>query len=206
MPFTSYSELKTQVANKIHRSLTDSITGGSIEDAIEDAIALAESEMQVDCKLVDFESDVSITVTSGSGTLPTGFLGFRSLYWNGDTKQGMSPVSPAYFDTLRNNTGGYPSFYAVSGSTLRVNEEATGTAIGIAHVRFTQLSNSDTSNTLLTNHPDAYLYGAIKHMAFHVQDDALLQKAGILFNAAKERIKSNNSDRKHAGPLQVRAR
>lgn len=206
MPFTSFSELKTQVANKIHRSLTDSITGGTIEDAIEDAIALAESELQTNCKLVEFESDVSITVTSGSGDLPSGFLGFRSLYWNGDTKYTLSPVSAAYFDGLRNSTGDTPSFYTVSGSTLRVNEGATGTAAGIANVRFTALSDANTSNALLTNHPDAYLYGAIKHMAFHVQDDSLLQKAGILFNAAKDRITSNNKDRKHAGPLQVRAR
>lgn len=206
MPFTTFSELKTQVANKLHRSLTDSITGGTIEDAIEDAIALAEAEMQIDCKLVEFESDASITVTAGSGTLPTGFLGFRALYWNGDTKHPLYPTAPGHFDSLRNQTGDYPSFYTVSGSTLRVNEEATGTAAGIAQVRFTALSDSNTSNALLTNHPDAYLYGAIKHMGFHVQDDGLLQKAGVMFNAAKDRITSNNKDRKHAGPLQVRAR
>jgi hypothetical protein len=206
VPFTTYSELKTAVAGKIHRELTDSISGGTIDDAIEDAIALAEAEMQTDCKLVDFETDSSIVVTAGSGSLPTGFLGFRSLYWDGDTKQPMSPVSPAYFDGLRNDSGGYPHFYAISGSTLRVNEGATGTAIGMAHIRFTPLSDSNTSNALLTNHPDAYLYGTIKHMAFHVQDDSLLQKAGMMFNAAKDRITSNNKDRKHAGPLTVRPR
>jgi hypothetical protein len=198
VPFTTYSELKTAIAGKLFRD--------DLEDEIEDAIALAEAEMQLDCKLVDFESDVSITVTSGSGPLPTGYLGFRSLYWNGDTKRPMSPVPPAYFDRLRNESGDYPSYYFVSGSTLRVNEGATGTAAGVALVRFTPLSDSATSNALLTNHPDAYLYGAIKHMGFHVMDDGLMQKAGLLFNAAKARITSNNADRKHAGPLQVRPR
>lgn len=198
MPFSTYSELKTAIADKLHRD--------DLEDEIEDSIALAEAEMQVDCKLVEFEADSSITVTSGSGTLPTGFLGFRSVYWNGDTRYPITYVSPSSFDSRRNSTGGIPSFYTISGSTLRVDEEANGTAIGVANVRFTPLSDSNTSNSLLTNHPDAYLYGALKHMGVQVVDQNLLQTAGILFNAAKERIKTNNKDRKHAGPLQVRPR
>jgi hypothetical protein len=198
VPFTTFSELKTAIASKLHRD--------DLEDEIEDAIALAETEMQVDCKLVEFETDSSITITSGSGTLPTGFLGFRSVYWNGDTKQPLFPAAPGYFDALRNNTGGSPSVYVISGSTIRLNEEASGTAVGIARVRFTPLSDSNTSNDLLTNHPDAYLYGALKHMAIHIVDGGLLEKAGILFNAAKGRIKTNNQDRRYAGPLEVRAR
>lgn len=201
MPITSYSELQDAVASLRHRAGDTTYTS-----EVETFIALCESEMQIRLKLVEFETDASITVTGGSGPLPTGFLGFRSIYWNGDTKSPLYYKSPAEFDALRNNSGGTPSFYTVSGSTLRVNEEATGTAIGVANVRFTALSDSDPSNSILTNFPDAYLYGTAKHSAIWEEDDNAVQKYGLLFNAACDRIKSNNQDRKYAGPLQVRAR
>lgn len=197
MPFSSYAELQTSVADTLH---ADDLTSD-----IQDCIALAEAEMQVECKLVEFESDASIAVTDGSGSLPSGFLGMRSAYWNGDTKSPLSYVAPARFDALRNNSGGTPSFYTISGSTIRVDEGATGTIVGMVHARFTALSDSNPSNAILTNYPDAYLYGTLKHLAIRTDDDALLQKTGVMFNAAKERIKKDNKDRKHAGPLTVRA-
>jgi hypothetical protein len=195
---STYSDLQDAVASELHR---DDLT-----DEIQRSIALAESEMQIDCKLVEFESDATITVTSGSGPLPTGFLGMRSAYWNGDTSKALRYIPPPEFDSLRNVTGGTPAYYTVSGSTLRVNEGGTGSVVGMVNTRFTALSDSNTTNALLTNHPDAYLYGTLKHAAVHTRDTELMQTAGLLFNAAKERIKTNNKDRKYAGPLQVRAR
>lgn len=198
MPLSNYTELKAAVADIANRT--------DLTNQIVDAISLAEAEMQVDCKLIEFEADSSITITSGSGSLPTGFLGFRSAYWNGDTKQPLSLVPPAFLDTLRNMTGGTPSFYVISGSTIRVNQEASGTVVGMANIRFTALSGSVASNAILASFPNAYLYGALKHLAVVMEDDAKLQKFGLMFNAEKERITRNNNARKHAGPLQVRPR
>jgi hypothetical protein len=201
VPITSYDELQDAVASLRHRTGDTTYTS-----EVPTFIALCESEMQIRLKLMEFETDASVTVTDGSGDLPAGFLGFRTLYWNGDTKSPLYYKSPAEFDALRNNTGNTPAFYTISGSTLRLTEGATGTAIGVANVRFTTLSDSDTSNAILTNFPDAYLYGSAKHSAVWEEDDPAVQKYGILFNAACDRIEANNKDRKHAGPLQVRAR
>ena len=195
MPFSTYTELKAAVADVANRT--------DLTNQIIDAIALAEAEMQVDCKLVEFESDSSIAVTSGSGTLPTGFLGFRSCYWNGNPKQALVYIAPNRFDALRNNSGDTPSFYTISGSTIRVNEGATGTVVGMANIRFTALSGSNASNAILANFPTAYLYGALKHLATVTQDDNALQKFGTMFNAEKARIMKNNTERKWSGPLAV---
>lgn len=195
MAISTYAELQSLVASRLHR--TDLTT------EIQDAIRLAEAEMQVDCKLVEFESTATITVTSGSGSLPANFVGMRSIYWDDDTDHVLTYIPPDVFDSLRNSTGGEPYEYTISGSTLRVTEGATGSAVATYHAKFTALA--DGTNSLLTNHPDAYLYGTLKHIAIHTRDTELLQLAGTLFNAAKDRITSNNKDRKHAGPLQVRA-
>jgi hypothetical protein len=197
MPFSTWTELKAKVASDYKR---DDLTA-----EIVDAIALAEAEMQVECKLVEFETDSSISITAGSGPLPTGFLGMRAAYWDGNLKTPLKYVTPDRFDSLRNNSGDTPAFYTISGSTIRVNEGATGTVKAVSNVRFTPLSVSTATNDILTNFPNAYLYGSLKHLAIVTQDDASLQKYGLLFNAAMESIKTNNKERKYAGPLQVRA-
>lgn len=198
MSVASFSDLKTAVASFLHR---DDLTS-----TIPDFITLAESELQIRCKLMEFESTATIVLSSGSGTLPTDFVGMRSLYWDGNTKQALTYISPDRFDSLRNNSGGTPGFYTISGTTLRLNEGASGNAIATYNARFTVLSDSNTTNSLLTNYPDAYLYGALKHACIYTQDDAGIQKYGVLFNAACDRVISNNKDRKYAGPLQVRPR
>lgn len=201
MPFSTYAELQTAVASTRHRTGDTTFT-----DQVEDFIALCEAEMQRKLKLVEFEATGSIAVTAGSGSLPADFVGMRSVYWDGDTKRSLESIAPARFDALRNNSGDLPSFYCISGSTLRVNEGATGTAIATYNAKFSALSDSNTTNSLLTTHPDVYLYGTLKHACVWQEDDAGVVKYGTLFNAACEQIKTNNTDRKYAGPLQVRAR
>lgn len=198
MPFSTFAELKTVIADRLHDD--------GLDDEIEDAISLCEAEMQRDLKLVEFEATGSITVTSGSGDLPADFVGMRAVYWDGNTSKALEYVAPAKFDSLRNISGGQPAFYTISGSTIRVNQGADGTAVATYLAKFTALSDSNTSNSLLASHPDSYLYGTLKHMAVHTRDTELLQLAGTMFNAAKGGIKTNNQDRKYAGPLQVRAR
>ena len=198
MPLSTYTELKAAVADLANRT--------DLTNQIINAITLAEAEMQADCKLMEFEADSSITITAGVGNLPAGFLGMRAAYWDGNPKQALTYTTPDRFNALRNNTGDTPSYYTFSGSTIRVNEGATGTLIAMCNIRFTALSGSNATNAILTSFPNAYLYGALKHLAVVTEDDAKLQKFGLLFNAEKERINKNNKDRKYGGPLQVRAR
>ena len=187
-------------------AVADTINRTDLTAQIVDAITLAETEMQVDCKLIEFESDSSIVITAGSGTLPTGFLWMRAAYWDGNLDTPLIYVAPDRFNAMRNNTGDTPRYYTISGTTIRVNEGATGTLIAVCNVRFSPLSGSVASNALLANFPTAYLYGALKHLAVITEDDAKLQKFGVMFNAEKQRIMANNADRKWAGPLEVKPR
>jgi hypothetical protein len=198
MPFSTYTELKAAVADLANRT--------DLTNQIIDAISLAEMEMQVDCKIMELESDSSIVITSGSGPLPTGFLGMRAAYWDGSLDYPLSYVTPDRFNSMRNNSGDIPTSYTISGTTIRLNEGATGTLRAMCNVRFTPLSGSVASNDILANFPNAYLYGALKHLAVVTEDDAKVQKFGMIFEAEKTRIKSNNKERKYAGPLQVRPR
>jgi hypothetical protein len=168
-------------------------------------VALAEAAMQVECKMVEFEGTATITITAGVGTVPTDFLGMRSIYWNGDLKRPLTYISPDKFDALRNDSG-TPSYYTISGTTIRLAPSATGSAITTYHARFSPISASNETNAIITNFPDAYLFGTLVQIALWAEDDAKAQKYTQLFGGAIDRIKKNNSERKWAGPLTVRPR
>jgi hypothetical protein len=193
-----YDSLQLGVAAWLHR---DDLTA-----SIPDFIALAEADMNVRCKLVDFETTASITITSGFGTLPTGFIGMRSIYWDSDPDYPLIYVTPEKFDDLRGNDSGDAYYYTISGTTVRTTPMGSGTAVATYLSQFTSLSGSNETNSLLSNFPDAYLYGACHHGCVYTNDDPNAQKYLGLFNSAIERINQNNADKKWAGPLAVRTR
>lgn len=198
MALDTYTGLKAAVADLANR--TDLTT------QIVDCIALAEAEMQADCKLLEFETTATVTITAGIGALPTGYVAMRSVYWDGDPDRPISYVTPDVYDALRANDSGDGYYYTITGSSIKTTPMGAGSIVCTYSARFTALSGSVASNAILTNFPNAYLYGALKHLSIVTEDDAKLQKFGLLFNAEKERINKNNQDRKYAGPLQVRTR
>jgi hypothetical protein len=130
----------------------------------------------------------------------------RSVYWVGSPNRDIRYISPDLFDSYRVNDSGDGYYYTIIGSSIYTTPMGSGSVVCTYIARFTALSGSNATNAILTNFPNAYLYGALKHLAIVTDDDAKLQKFGILFNAEKDRINKNNQDRKYGGVLQVRAR
>jgi len=194
---TTYTNLQTEIANWLHR---DNLTA-----EIPDFIALCEATLQVRCKLVEFESTATVTITSGVGTLPTGFVGMRSVYWNDSLAQPLQYITPEQFDAMRSWGEGDTYFYTISGSTIRTSNTETGSVIMTYYAKFVPLSGSNASNAILASFPDAYLYGSLVQACIYQMDDAGAAKYSSLFSGAIDRINENNEARKYAGAtLQVR--
>lgn len=176
-------------------------------DNTSDFVALAEARIQADAKLLEFETTATVTITSGAGTLPTGFVGMRSVYWDGSPDRPLSYINPEQYDALRGNDSGDGYYYTITGSSIKTTPMGGGSVVCTYSARFTALSSSNTSNAILTSFPDVYLFGSLIYAAVHTKDEADMQKYGHLFNAAMERLNRNNEDRKYAGStLQVRTR
>ena len=195
MPITTYAELKTALANWSKRS--------DLTTQLGDFIALAESDMQVRLKLVDFEDVSTVAVTNGVGSVPTGFNGARSAYWDGNLDAPVRYLPPSQFDANR-NASGVPQFFTVVGSDLLTSPSNTGNLVVTHKTRFTPLSDVATSNVILSNYPEAYLHGSLAQLFVYVFDTQMAQLHGGLFDNAISRIVKDNADRKYAGPLQVR--
>jgi hypothetical protein len=196
MSITTFTELKTAMGNWAHRDVD--------ADRFAEMIALCEADLQVRAKLVDFEASAAVAIVAGSGDLPAGFAGMRSIYWDGNTETPLEYVAPARFDGLRNSTGGTPNFYMISGSKLYVNEGVTGSAVMTYSAKFTALSGANASNAILVSYPDAYLYGSLYQLFLWEEDDTKAKKYLALFDAAIARITKQNKARKYAGRLAVR--
>ncbi len=165
---TTYATLQTAVASVMHRDdLTAEIPGG---------IALCESEMQRKLETADQESTSTLTVAAGASTvaLPTGFIGERRLRQNyGGAFRTLYPTSLSQPGSQVESLGGWAQNISIQGSTLVITPTPTEaqTLFLDYYAKFTPLSNSNTTNWIITAWPDVYLYGALKHMGVYVGAD-----------------------------------
>ena len=196
MSISTYSELQTAVASWAHRS--------DLTSLIPDFIALCEADLAIRCKLVDLEGTASIAVTSGTGALPADYAGFRAAKWDGNPGRPLTYLTPDALNTVAQD--GLPEFYSITGASVKVAPGGSGTLVLTYHAKLTALSNLNTTNTLLTRYPDAYLHGTLLQAGVWARDTEAIGLHSGLYEAAVARIKTDNQQRKYPGPLQVRPR
>jgi hypothetical protein len=166
MAISTYAELQSAIASWLHRT--------DLTAVIPDFIDLCEASMQRNLKVGDQETTATLSLTSsGTVALPTGYNGARRLrYFDGSVYQDISFVDlvPSDYDGV---TASRPVVAVVVGSnlTIRPIPDQTYTATLDYYAKFTPLSTTDTSNWILTSHPDAYLYGTLLQSAPYVGTD-----------------------------------
>lgn len=196
MSIATYTELQTSIKNWSKRTDLDAL--------IPDFIMQAEVAMQTTAKLADTDTTATVSVSNGVGALPTGFLGARSAYWDGDMSRKLTYITPGQFDALRNNSGS-ASYFTVIGTSIYVSPSNTGNLVLTYRKKFTPLSSTNISNEILIDYPDAYLHGALAQLFAYVMDNGRADYHGSLFATAVGRIKEDMNDKKYSGSMQVRA-
>ena len=196
MALSTYTELKAAVASWLHR--TDLTT------EIIDFIALAEADMQVRAKLGQWDTSATVTLTTGSGALPTDFAHANSVKYAVDDYT-LDFLPMARFDAVAaDDESGSPICYTIRGANLLVYPRYTGDVTLAYTARFTQLSGSVSTNSILALFPDTYLNGSLAFACAWLQDDAQAQKYGGLFDQAIGRIRKYMLDYKYPDTLQMR--
>lgn len=192
---TSYSTLKSEIADFAERN--------DLTSVIDTFIDFCEAEMQRELKLLEFETTGTVTVTSGSGTLPTGFTSARALSWDGDNDRPLRYATPDRLNSVNASNPSLVHYYTITGDTIKFADDSTGTLNITYMAKFTPLSDSNTSNAILASHPAAYLYGSLKHLSVYLKDVEGAAGYDSLFQSELVKIKKDNNDKKWAGPLQV---
>ena len=204
MALTTYTELKTSIADWLNRSdLTTEIA--------EDFIVLTEADFNSKLRVRSMIAQVSITVDAETEALPADFLQIRDFYTlSGQTKTPLVYTTPAQMDTTTGtSTTGKPTTFTILGDTIRFSPkpDATYTAVMNYFKRFSPLSSSVTTNFILTNHPAIYLYGALFHAANFLGgiNPQQVQTWQLMYSTAMERLELNDREDEYNGsPLQVR--
>jgi hypothetical protein len=200
MAISTYSELKTAIANWLDRS--------DLTDVIPDFIALAETRHKRDFKIRRMETRVTANTIADTEyyTLPDDYIAMRNIKLNTDTKTPLEFLTPEIMDRLQAGSSvGKPKAYSIKGNTIQLRPIPDGVyEIEIAYYKtFAALSDSNTTNDMLTHHPDAYLYGALVEAEPYLQNDKRIQVWQGFYDRAKEDIiKSNERDR-HSGTAPV---
>lgn len=188
MALSTYSELKASIADWMKRS--------DLGTVIPDFISLAEMDMLYRLRLVEFETTGTVTMTAGVGSLPTGFLNLRSVAMDGYGQ--LRYLSPSRFDDyLVNNSSGDGVYYTITGDSIKTAPPTTGTLDVVYSAKFTPLSDTNTTNAVLTNFPNAYLFGSLAQGDIYIRKDPSLNMAK--YNEAIQRILEANHYRKYAG-------
>jgi len=204
MALTSYSTLKTAIANWLNRTdLTDEID--------DDFIKLAEADFNSKLRIRKMIDQSSFTIDTETEALPTGYLQVRDMYiLSGNTKYPLTYQTPSQMDsTVGTSTTGRPSSFTILGDTFRFSPKPDGsyTAYLNYYKAFDTLSDTNTTNYILTTHPAIYLYGSLFHAANFLGgiNPQQVQTWQQMFATAMERLELNDREDQVSGsPLQVR--
>ena len=195
MSITTYSELKTAIANWLNRDDLTSVIG--------DFISLTEADMDRKIRHWRMEQRATANIDARYTQLPQGFMEAVRFHLDVDERP-IDLVTPVYMQTKRQgnaDTTGRPQVYSVIAGQIEVwpTPDATYTGELYYYARTTPLDDSNTSNWILDHFPDAYLYGALVHSAPYLVDDARAQVWASLYQNAIDGINGNNERAKFGG-------
>lgn len=192
----NYTDLKDSIASYLHRS--------DLTSMIPEFIADAEARIYNELRIKAMEASYSQAVSSGSVTLPTGFLEWINLYVDGDSAQKLTRKDPEWIYTNypARNGAGKPVFFAREGESLIFGPYAGAYTInGRYYKRLTALSASNTTNWFTENEPALLRYGALCEAAPYMINDERIPIWEGKYQAAKARIQKTDRDESTSGSL-----
>lgn len=170
-------------------------------DRVEEFIALGEAELNRRLRVRDMEASTDLSITAGTRevALPTRFLGARRLYLDGSPVTRLKYQAPTDFWTkwISSETG-KPVGFTIEGDNIVLGPSPDTTYTGklLYWQGFPPLSDSQTTNDLLTNHPDAYLAAALFWaFTFKEEDSNIIKWKGILDGIIDSMELSDKRDR-----------
>lgn len=203
MPIASYSELTTELAAWLNRA--------DLSARIPTFIRLFEARMNRLLRDPEMDATVTQPMVAGSATysLPDDFRSARTVYIASNPRVMLEPMSPqalraAYTDSENSD----PLAYAIIGSAivLAPTPAATGTLTMVYHREIPALTSTATTNWLLEDHPDAYLFGSLcMAEAYLKDDDRLAVWKSAWDEVVAEMQRDANRRRLPGGPLASRA-
>lgn len=198
MAIGTYAELQTAVGNWIGN-------GGAVSSArIVEGIALAEAKINRKLRTLDMVTkNATYSITGEYVAVPSNFGGVKTFYLNTAPQYNLQAMSEEQLTDFL-GTSERPRYYTIQGSNFRFAPvpNATYSSTLVYWLKVPALSVSNTTNWLLTSHPDAYLYGTLGEMEALVKNwDAAGNWEKMMYAMLEEVANQSNRDRWGSSPV-----
>ena len=196
MAITTYAELKTAIADFLNRDDLASVTTSFI--------SLTEADMQRKVRHWRMEKRSTAELDTQYSAIPADFVEVIRFHVTDNGTNPLELISQSELLQLKaqsRNTAGTPKFYAFTAGELEVYPAPDGTYnVELYYIAsIPALSDSNTSNWLLEQYADAYLYGSLVHSAPYLKDDARIQVWAALYQNAIDAINAESERSKYGG-------
>lgn len=192
MSVDSYANLKTEIANHLDR---DDLTTD-----IDTFIDLCEARHKREVRVREMMTRASVTVNARQVSLPTGYLQMITFRLLTDPVTVMTELNYHEMNRNRVSSTGKPIYFTVA-NEIEFDRGPDQSYSGemVYFKAQTALSGSQTTNDILTNYPDLYLYGSLLAAEPFLMNDARIQTWSSLYTSALSA--ANAMSNKKGGPL-----
>ena len=155
MALANFNNLKDAILTEFSRN------DSGFVDALHDFILRGESVLNRRLRTHQMRATATVTISSSASTasLPTGFLSDIGLHYTSDLSQ-LTPATDADLVYWGSTDSGQPRLYRVGATVYECDRPADQSYATKAVYYKANNITSDSTNWLLTNYPDAYLYAS----------------------------------------------
>jgi len=193
MALSNYNDLKTAIADWLHRS--------DLTSVIPDFIAMAESRINAGLTLRTMEQEASLSTVYGQdyAAVPSRMVQAIAAYITINGMQSeLTRVEASRM--VAGNVNGQPQYWATDGDNIRFDCPLDAAySITLRYKQGFDLANT-TTNWLFTQHPRVYLFGAQAEACAYTRDPQGLALFDQLFQGA---LRDANSAENYATELRV---
>lgn len=198
MSLATYADLKASVATWATKT--------NLTDLVPDFIGWAHQEICRKLRCPTLYARADVTVNAETVSAPTGFLAAKRFYLDVTPRVNLQVASSEHLADLcsQYGTGTYPTHFGVEGrDTLAFAPLFSGSATGklLYYKAPVALVDDADTNTVLTQYPFLYLYGALEALYREQEDDTQADRYSALFGALVEDINGREARDALSGPL-----
>ena len=195
-------------------SIADFLDRTDLTAVIPDFVTLFESNANTESAIKTLFNRTSVATTTVAGqnyiTTPTDYLTAEALVLlNAGNKVVIPPygTAAALYTQFPLNTNGFPGGFITQNGKLELarTPDAAYTGTLYYYSKIPALTTTNTTNWLLTNYPNIYLFGSLVAAESYLGTDPRLQVWGNMFDNAIQKLQgSAERNRYNGGPAVVK--
>ena len=199
MSLATFSDLKPSVANYLNRN--------DLDDVIPDFVTLTENRLNRDLRVRTnlIRAETTTTASTAFYNLPNDLIELRNItYDTASSSYSLEYLSP---ESLSREYGAYtsgkPRAYTNLGKDIKLGPTPDAAyTININYFKKLEtLSDANTTNLILTEFPELYLFGACLEGAIYLNDTEQLQRFMGLYQQTLGEVKAAEDAARYGGTV-----